>query len=82
MKALGFSAIAATVISFILWFINWAYWFYQSNFTTYDSATYESQKMIRYVMQGISFFSAITEYLAILLIAVCVITIIKRLPQR
>ena len=81
MKALGFSAITALVISFFLWLVNWSYWFYQNNFTTYDSATYESQKMIRYVMQGVSALSILTEYLAILLIAVCVIMMVKRLPR-
>lgn len=81
MKALGFSAIAALVISFFLWLVNWSYWFYQSNFTTYDSATYESQKVIRYAMQGVSAFSVLLEYLAILLIVICVVMMVKRLPR-
>lgn len=80
MKGIGFSAVAATVVSFILWFINWAYWMY-TQFMPYDSARYESQKNIRYVFQGISFFSTVTEYLALLLIAVGIIIAAKRLPR-
>ena len=80
MKALGFSAVAATVVSFILWFINWSYYIYME-FMPYDSARYESQKNIRHVFQGISFFSTLTEYLALLLIAVGIIIAAKRLPK-
>lgn len=80
MKGVGFAAIAATVVSFILWLINWIYWTYQQ-FVPYDSATYESQKVLRYVFQGISAVSTVTEYLAILLIGVAVIMAANRLPK-
>jgi hypothetical protein len=80
MKGLGFAAVGAIVVSFILWLVSWSYWTYQQ-FTPYDSATYESQKMIRYVFQGVGVLATLTEYLAILLIAVAVILAAKRLPK-
>jgi hypothetical protein len=80
MKAIGFAAVAATVVSFLLWLASWSYWTYQQ-FAPYDSAKYESEKVIRYVVQGIGVLSTLTEYLAILLIAVAVIMAAKRLPK-
>ena len=80
MKGLGFSAVAATVVSFILWLTSWSFWTYQQ-FIPYDSATYDSQKTIRYVFQGIGVLGIITEYLAILLIAIAVIMAAKRLSR-
>lgn len=80
MKALGFAAIAATTVSFILWLIGWAYWRY-TEFAPYDSSRYEAEKIIRYVILGVNTVSTLTEYLAILLIAVAVIMAAKRLPK-
>ena len=80
MKGIGFAAVAATVVSFILWLSSWAFWTYEQ-FQPYDSAKYEAQKAIRYVFQGVSFLSTLTEYLAILLIAVGLIMAAKRLPK-
>jgi hypothetical protein len=80
MKGLGFAAVGATVVSFILWLISWSYWTY-SAFLPYDSAAYESQKTIRYVVQGVGVLSTMLEYLAILLIAVAIIMAAKRLPK-
>jgi len=80
MKGLGFAAVGVTALSFVLWFVSWSYWTYQQ-FVPYDSATYESEKTIRYVFQGISVLSTLTEYLAILLIGVGIIMAAKRLPK-
>jgi hypothetical protein len=80
MKGIGFAAVAALVVSFFLWLISYSYWTYQQ-FQPYDSAKYESEKAIRYVVQGIGVVSTLTEYLAILLIAVAVIMAAKRLPK-
>lgn len=80
MKGIGFAAVAATVISFFLWLASWSYWTYQQ-FQPYDSAAYESQKVIRYVVQGVGVLSTLIEYLAILLIGVAVIMAAKRLPR-
>jgi hypothetical protein len=80
MKALGFSAVAATAISFILWLITWGYWRYQ-DLVPFDSAKYEAQKTIRYIMTGIGTVSTLTEYLAILLVAVGLILAANRLPK-
>ena len=80
MKGLSFSAVGATVVSFILWFTSWAYWTYTS-LLPFDSATYEAQKAIRYVFQGIGVLSTLTEYLAILLIGVGLIMAAKRLSK-
>ncbi|MEP6902574.1 MAG: hypothetical protein ABJA66_12535 [Actinomycetota bacterium] len=80
MKALGFTAIAATAISFILWLISWGYWRYQ-DLTTYDSSRYESQKVIRNIILGVGTVSTLTEYLAILLIAIGLILAANRLPK-
>ena len=80
MKGIGFAAVAATAVSFILWLISWSYWTYRQ-FAPYDSATYESQRTIGYVFQGIGVLATITEYLAILLVAVAVIMAAKRLPK-
>jgi hypothetical protein len=80
MKGLGFAAVGAIVVSFILWLISWSYWTYQQ-FKPYDSATYEAQKVMRYIFQGIGVAATLTEYLAILLIAVALILAAKRLPK-
>ena len=80
MKVLGFTAIAATAVSFILWLITWAYWRYQE-FVPYDSTRYEAQKTIRYVMTGIGTVSTLTEYLALLLIAIGLVLAANRLPK-
>jgi hypothetical protein len=44
-------------------------------------ASYESRSAIRNVMQGVSAFSVFTEYLAILLVAIALISAAKRLPK-
>ena len=80
MQGIGFAAVGSTIVSFILWLVSWSYWTYQQ-FQPYDSATYEKQKVIRYVFQGVGVVSTLTEYLAILLIAVAVIMAAKRLPK-
>ena len=80
MKGIGFAAVGATVVSFILWLISWSFWTYQQ-FQPYDSATYESQKVIRYVFQGIGVVSTLVEYLAILLVAVGLLMAARRLPK-
>ncbi len=80
MKGIGFAAVGAIIVSFILWLVSWSYWTYQQ-FQPYDSASYESQKMIRFVFQGIGVLGVVTEYLAILLIAVGLIMAAKRLPR-
>ena len=80
MKGVGFAAVGVTIISFILWLVSWTYWTYQQ-FSPYDSATYEAQKAIRYVFQGIGVLGVVTEYLAILLIAVGLVMAAKRLPK-
>lgn len=80
MKGIGFAAIGATVVSFILWLTSWSYWTYQQ-FQPYDSAKYESEKAIRYVVQGIGVLSTLTEFLAILLLAVAVIMAANRLQK-
>ena len=80
MKELASAGIIATLVSFILWLISWTFWTYQQ-FVPYDSATYEAQRTIRYVFQGIGAFSTLIEYLAIMLIAVAVLMAAKRLPR-
>ena len=80
MKALGFTAIAATVLSFILWLISWGYWRY-IEFADYDSTRYEAQKVMRNIMLGVGTVSTLTEYLAILLIAIGLILAANRLPK-
>ncbi len=80
MKALGFTAIAATVISFVLWLISWGYWRYQ-DLIPYDSSKYESEKVIRNIILGVGAVSTLTEYLAILLIAIGLIVVASRLQK-
>ncbi|HVE58286.1 MAG TPA: hypothetical protein VNB22_15740 [Pyrinomonadaceae bacterium] len=80
MKGLGFAAVGVTAVSFVLWLVSWSYWTYQQ-FGLYDPATYESQQTLRYVFQGVSVAASLTEYLAILLIAVGIIMAAKRLPK-
>ncbi len=80
MKALGFAAIAATAVSFLLWMITWAYWRY-TEFVPYNSTDYDTQKTMRYIMTGIGTVSTLTEYLAILLVAIGLIIAANRLPK-
>ncbi len=80
MKALGFSAIVAAALSFILWLVNWIYWRY-TEFAPYDASRYERENVIRNIMLGVSTISIVTEYLAILLIAIGLIVAAKRLPK-
>ena len=65
MKTLGISAAILTGLSFLLWLSNWIYWTF-----LYTTASYDVNNPIRYVMQGVSVFSTLTEYLAILLISI------------
>lgn len=76
MKLLGISALALTVLSFLFWLINWSYWTF-----LYDSMTYNNQGAVRIAMTVVSVLSTLTDYLAILLIAVGLILAAKRLPR-
>ncbi len=79
MKSLGIAAVLSLVLSFILWFLNWSYWFYEMHIK--DPVDYGSNNALRNVMQGVSTLSVVTEYIAILLVAVGLIVAAKRLPQ-
>jgi hypothetical protein len=76
MKLLGVSALIMTVLSFLFWLINWSYWTF-----LYSTENYDAQQSIRYVMQGISVLSVLTNYLAVLLICIGLILAAKRLPK-
>jgi hypothetical protein len=79
MKSLGIAALLSLVLSLILWFINWSYWFYEMHVR--DAADYSSGNALRNIMQGVSTVSVLTEYLAIFLVAVGLIIGAKRLPK-
>lgn len=79
MKPLGIAAVLSLFLSFVLWLINWSYWMYEEHVAS--PSTFESRETIRNVMRAVSTVSVLTEYLAILLIAIAVISAAKRLPK-
>ena len=79
MKPLGIAAVLSLLLSFVLWLINWSYWMYEEHVA--NPSSYESRAAIRNVMHAVSAVSVLTEYLAILLIAIAVISAAKRLPK-
>lgn len=79
MKPLGIAAVLSLFLSFILWLVNWSYWMYEAHVAA--PASYESRSAIRNVMTGVSALSVLTEYLAILLVAIALISAAKRLPK-
>ena len=79
MKSLGITAVLSLLLSFILWLVNRSYWTYEAHVAS--PSTYESRDTIRNVMEAVSAFSVLTEYLAILLIAIALISAAKRLPK-
>jgi hypothetical protein len=79
MKSLGITAVLSLVLSFFLWLTSWSYWMYESHVA--NPTDYASRESIRNAMQGVSALSVLTEYLAILLIAIALIMAAKRLPK-
>jgi hypothetical protein len=73
------AGILSLFLSFILWLVSWSFWMYELHVAA--PASYESRSAIRNVMQGVSAFSVFTEYLAILLVAIALISAAKRLPK-
>ena len=63
MKMLGFSALAMTLLSLVLWFVQWV-------LVTFFLPTYAMVSPLRYVWQGASLLSALAEFVAIGLLAV------------
>lgn len=76
MKLLGISAAILTVVSFLLWIVNWTYWTF-----LYSTASYDVNNPIRYVMQGVSTLSSLTEFLAILLISIGLVLVAGRVSK-
>ncbi len=63
MKMLGFSALAMTLVSLLLWFVNWV-------LGTFFLTSYTLGSPVRYVGQACSFLSSLAEFLALGLLAV------------
>jgi hypothetical protein len=63
MKLLGISALVLTLLSLVLWLINWV-------IGTFFLMSYGYNSPVRYVGQTASFLSALAEYLAIGLISI------------
>ena len=76
MKSLGITATILTVLSFLFWLVNWIYWTF-----LYTSASNDVNNPIRYVMQGVSIISILTEYLAILLIGIGLVLAASRISK-
>ena len=74
MRGLGIVALIMTVLSLVLWFINWI-------FFTFLLRSVEFNSPLRYVAQASSFLSALTEYLAIGLLSIGLIMLAKRVVK-
>ena len=74
MRVLGIVALIMTVLSLVLWFINWI-------FLTFLLGSVDFNSPLRYLAQASSFLSALTEYLAIALLSIGLIMIAKRVVK-
>ncbi len=63
MKLLGIAALAMTVISLLLWLVNWI-------LITFFMSAYGFGSPVRYVGQTASFLSAMSEFIAIGLLSI------------
>jgi hypothetical protein len=72
MKMLGFCALALTIISLMLWMVNWV-------LITFFATLYSYGSPVRYVGQTASFISAFSEFIAIALLSVGLILAASRL---
>jgi len=71
MKLLGISALALTLLSLVLWFINWV-------IGTFFLLSYGYNSPLRYVGQTASFLSALAEYFALGLISIGLLLVSKK----
>jgi hypothetical protein len=75
MRVLGFCSVAVLLLSFVLWLAQWIYFQFLITSDAYGSPMAK-------VMRGVGVVEVLTEYLAILLIAIGLIvggTALKRL---
>lgn len=79
MKVLGFIVIFSTIISFVFRVIHWSYFrFFVSTYSLEDYATHRATLNIFIFISAVS---ELTGYLAILLSAILIILLAKRLPK-